>query len=158
MAHVSAALGMSIIVSSRTDPGVVPGLNYRFVDMQELLSTADIVTLHCALTDQTAELINDVALKLMKRSAFLLNTARGGLINEAHLAAALDQGLIAGAALDVLSTEPPGASNPLLAAKNCIITPHNHWASAASRRRLLAQAVANLQAFIAGHPINVVSR
>jgi glycerate dehydrogenase len=116
------------------------------------------VSLHAPLTPDNEGLVDRVLLSKMKRSAFLINTARGQLIVEADLAEALNQGVIAGAALDVLRTEPPAEDDPLLTAKNCVITPHIAWATLAARRRLMSVAAANLRAFLAGEPQNVVSR
>jgi glycerate dehydrogenase len=118
---------------------------------------SDVVSLHCPLTPDTKDLVNAARLATMKRTAFLINTARGALVNEADLAAALDAGTIAGAGLDVLTVEPPPASNPLLTAKNCVITPHIAWATRNARRRLIEVTAANVQAFLAGQPRNVVA-
>jgi glycerate dehydrogenase len=118
---------------------------------------SDAISLHCPLTPQTRALVDAERLQLMKPNAFLLNTSRGPLIDEAALAEALNSGRIAGAGLDVLSVEPPPATNPLLTARNCVITPHNAWATRAARSRLLHIAVANLRAFLAGKPENVVN-
>ena len=115
------------------------------------------MSLHCPLTPQTRELVNAQRLRLMKPTAFLLNTSRGPLVDEAALADALNSGVIAGAGLDVLSVEPPPATNPLLLAKNCLITPHNAWGTQAARARLLRVAVANVHAFLAGQSVNVVN-
>jgi glycerate dehydrogenase len=115
------------------------------------------VSLHCPLTDETRHLINAETLTWLKPSAFLLNTSRGPLIDEPALADALNSGRIAGAAVDVLSVEPPPATNPLLAARNCLITPHLAWGTSAARRRLLAIAVENVRSFLAGAPVNVVN-
>jgi glycerate dehydrogenase len=115
-----------------------------------------VVSLHCPLTPETKELVNAARIEQMKPTAYLINTARGGLVHEADLAAALNAGRIAGAGLDVLSVEPPPATNPLLSAKNCVITPHIAWATRAARRRLLAITAANIAAFLAGRPQNVV--
>ena len=123
----------------------------------ELFEQSDVLTLHCPLTPETKEIINARNIGLMKPTAFIINTARGPLVNEADLAEALNNGRIAGAALDVLSTEPPPAANPLISAKNCFITPHIAWATKESRERLIAIATANVQAFLAGKPQNVVS-
>ena len=128
------------------------------VDLPTLLRESDVVSLHCPLTPETQSLINAETIGLMKPTAFLINTSRGPLVNEADLAAALDQGRIAGAGLDVLSAEPPLASNPLLTAKNCIITPHIAWATRNARRRLIEVTAANLRAFVAGQPQHVVNR
>ncbi len=127
------------------------------MDRSELFSEADVISLHCPLTEQTKDLINKTTLALMKPSAFLINTGRGGLINEADLANALSQGQIAGAGIDVISTEPPLASNPLLKAKNCVITPHIAWATIAARKRLMETVVGNIRHFLKGKPVNVVS-
>jgi glycerate dehydrogenase len=113
--------------------------------------------LHCPLTPETQGLIQAKTIGLMKPTAFLINTSRGPLVNEADLAAALEQGHIAGAGLDVLSVEPPPASNPLLTARNCIITPHIAWATRNARRRLIDVTAANLRAFVAGRPQHVVN-
>ena len=115
------------------------------------------MSLHCPLTPDTKELIDARRIGLMKPAAFLLNTSRGALVNEADLAAALNAGRLAGAGLDVLSVEPPPASNPLLTAKNCIITPHVAWATRHARQRLIEITAGNLRAFAAGMPRNVVN-
>ena len=129
----------------------------KFVDLETLMSASDVVSLHCPLTDSNRGMISRERIALMKRSAFLINTARGPLIDEAALAEALDAERIAGVGLDVLSTEPPAEANPLLYAKNCYITPHCAWGTIEARSRLMVQAAANLQAFLNGKPINVVS-
>jgi glycerate dehydrogenase len=127
------------------------------VALDALLRESDVVSLHCPLSPETERLVNADTLALMKPTAFLVNTSRGGLVDEAALAAALNAGRIAGAGLDVLSTEPPPASNPLLAARNCIITPHVAWATRAARRRLIDVTAENLRAWAAGAPQNVVN-
>lgn len=152
-ANIAAALGMKIIAHTRT-PQTVEGV--QFVDLETLLSQADVVSLHCPLTDQTDRLINADRLDLMKQTSLLINTSRGQLLDEAAVADALNEDRLAGAALDVLSSEPPAADNPLLTAKNCLITPHNAWASQSARRRLLQVSVENLKCFIDGNPQNVV--
>jgi len=121
------------------------------------LRRSDVVSLHCPLTPQTQRLVNAERLALMKPTALLINTSRGGLIDEQALAAALREGRIAGAGLDVLSVEPPPPDNPLLKAPNCYITPHIAWATKQARQRLLEAVVANLEAYLAGRPQNVVS-
>ena len=126
------------------------------VDMETLFRRSDVLSVHCPLTPETKELVNAARLGLMKRSAYVLNTSRGPVIQEADLADALNAGRIAGAGLDVLSTEPPKADNPLLSAKNCVITPHIAWASRAARTRLAGVVVANIKAFMDGKPQNVV--
>jgi glycerate dehydrogenase len=126
-------------------------------ELDELFARADVISLHCPLTDQTAGLVNRERLRLAKPSAFLINTARGGLVVEEHLAEALNAGRLAGAAVDVVSQEPIRPDNPLLGAKNCLITPHIAWATEEARRRLMEITVANVSSFLAGQPINVVN-
>jgi glycerate dehydrogenase len=152
MAAVGRAFGMKILAHRRN-----PGGDPECVDLERLLRESDVVSLHCPLTPDTKELIDARRIGLMKPTAYLLNTARGALVNEADLAAALDAGRLAGAGLDVLTVEPPPASNPLLKAKNCIITPHVAWATRNARRRLIEITAANLRAFAAGTPRNVVN-
>jgi glycerate dehydrogenase len=122
-----------------------------------LLRKSDVVSLHCPLTPQTERLMNAERLKLMKPGAILLNTSRGGLLDEQAVADALNDGRLGGAGLDVLSKEPPPADHPLLLAKNCIITPHQAWATRAARERLMKVAVQNVRGFLQGKPQNVVS-
>lgn len=155
VAAVGKALGMSVI-AHRRQPGDVADDGTRLVGLDDVLRVSDVVSLHCPLTPETAGLVNAKRLTLMKPTAFLVNTARGGLVVEADLAAALDAGTIAGAGLDVLSIEPPPADNPLLSARNCIITPHVAWATRNARARLIEIAAANLRCFAAGTPQNVV--
>jgi glycerate dehydrogenase len=133
------------------------GKEARFVDLDELFRASDAITLHCPLTEETRAMVDVRRLELMKPTAYLINTGRGPLVDETALAAALNAGRIAGAGLDVLSAEPPPATNPLLQAANCCITPHIAWATRAARERLLETAVANVRAFLAGQPQNVVS-
>lgn len=152
VAAVGRAMGMRVIHHRRRhadDPASV--------DLDTLFRESDVVSLHCPLTPETKHLVDARRLALMKPTAFLVNTARGPLIDEAALADALDAGRIAGAAVDVLSVEPPSASNPLLTAKNCVITPHVAWATRDARRRLIDVAAANLAAFAAGAARNVVN-
>jgi glycerate dehydrogenase len=149
---ISEAMGMRVIVSNITE---TPG--YENLTIDDLLKRSDIVTLHCPLTPETKGIINADRLKMMKPTALLVNTARGPLVVENDLAEALNEGIIAGAALDVLSVEPPSASNPLLRAKNCIITPHVAWATLSARKRLLEIAVDNIKSFLNGQLINVVN-
>ena len=155
VAEIGRAFGMKVIATPPRSRPLPPDVGSATMD--ELFSRSDVVTLHCPLTAETRELVNAARLRSMKRSAFLINTARGPLIDEAELAVALNEGWIAGAALDVLSTEPPSAGTPLLTAANCIITPHQAWATRAARSRLMDETIANVRAFIAGKPQNVVS-
>lgn len=153
VAKLAHALGMTILVHTRTERPT-PGI--QFVDLDTLFAESDVVSLHCPLTPETQGLVNADRLARMKPTAFLLNTARGPLIDEPALARALNAGQIAGAALDVLSTEPPSPDNPLLTAQNCILTPHIAWATLAARQRLMDTVTANFRAFLTGRPVNVV--
>ena len=150
--QVARALGMNVIFFRRTPDG-----DPAAVDLDTLFRTSDVVSLHCPLTPDTKDLVNARRIETMKPTAFLLNTARGALVNEADLAAALHAGRIAGAGLDVLSVEPPSPTNPLLTAPRCVITPHIAWATRDARRRLLDTTAGNVAAFLAGSPRNVVN-
>ncbi len=152
VAAVGRALGMRVIHHRRQCGG-----DPACVDLDTLFRESDVVSLHCPLTPETKGLVDERRLALMKPTAFLVNTARGPLVDEAALAAALNAGRIAGAGLDVLAVEPPPPSNPLLAARNCVITPHVAWATRDARRRLIDVTAANLAAFAAGQPQNVVN-
>jgi glycerate dehydrogenase len=158
VARIGAAIGMRVIASdvARGNPPELEG--FRWAEVPELLAKADVVSLHCPLTPETEAMIDRRSIGLMKRSAFLINTSRGGLVVDADLADALNDGRIGGAGLDVVSTEPPAPDNPLLSAKNCLITPHIAWASQESRARLLEAATRNLEGFLAGKPVNVVTK
>ena len=156
MTDMALALGMEVLAHSRTRKGRLESERFKWVELDDLFREADVVSLHCPLTPQTKGLINAARLRQMKQTSYLLNTARGPLIVEADLAQALNEGWIAGAGLDVLSVEPPTASNPLLTAKNCLITPHIAWASVEARSRLLNETILNVKAFIAGKPRNVI--
>lgn len=128
-----------------------------YIDVQTLFSKSDFISLHCPLKSDNHQFVNKELLGLMKSTAYLLNTARGQLLNEQDLADSLNSNRIAGAALDVLSTEPPDKDNPLLSAKNCIITPHNAWMSKEARQRILDITTKNIEAFLRHKPINVVN-
>jgi glycerate dehydrogenase len=123
-----------------------------------LFAQSDAVSLHCPLTLENKAFVNKALLSLMKPSAFLINTARGPLIQEQDLADALNGGVIAGAGLDVLSIEPPDGGNPLLTAKNCITTPHIAWMSLEARQRIMAITAQNIEGFLNGRAINVVNK
>lgn len=155
VAAVGRAMGMKV-VACRRQPGDMAEDGTRCVGLDELFATSDVVSLHCPLTTETAGLVNARRLDLMGPTSLLVNTARGGLVVEDDLAAALNAGRIAGAGLDVLSVEPPPATNPLLQARACIITPHVAWATRNARARLIDVAAANLRAFVAGTPHNTV--
>ena len=127
------------------------------MDFETLFKTADVVSLHCPLNDGTRGIVSREVLATMKPTALLINTARGAVLDEAALAEALNGGRLAGAGLDVMIDEPPKADNPLLSAKNCIMTPHIAWASRDARARLVRIVADNLQCFLNGEPQNVVS-
>lgn len=156
-AGIAAAFGMSVLAHDSFHSDQSGRSDFRWAGLNELLRESDVVSLHCPLTPATAGIINRESIGCMKRTAFLINTSRGPLIAEQDLADALNAGRIAGAALDVLSDEPPKADNPLLAAKNCIITPHIAWATREARARLMEIAVSNLKRFLDGEPVNTVS-
>ena len=156
VAKIAYTFGMNVVAYNANRMSAYSHPQFEWVDLNKLLTTADAVSLHCPLVPETSGIINAENLRLMKSSAFLINTSRGPLIDEAALATALNNGTIAGAALDVLSTEPPSPDNPLLTARNCIITPHIAWASYEARSRLMDTAVANVAAFLNGTPQNIV--
>lgn len=156
VADMGTAFGMSVLGSARTRTDQSHRKNFRWVDIPELLRESDVVSIHCPLTPETQGLINAKSLRTMKKTAFLLNTSRGPIIVDGDLSEALNSDVIAGAAIDVLSTEPPRNGNPLFGAKNLIITPHIAWATREARVRLMEIAVRNLDSFINGTPTNVV--
>ncbi len=155
VAKVGVAMGMEVLVHSRTRPDVLPD-QHRWCTLEETCREADVVSLHCPLTSSNKEFINADLLRQMKKSALLVNTSRGPLIQETDLAEALRSGEIAGAAVDVLSKEAPTGGNILIGAPNLIVTPHIAWATHAARSRLMKTAVSNLQGFLRGNPVNVV--
>jgi glycerate dehydrogenase len=153
VADVARALGMRVIALRRGGREQ----DVPTVDLDTLLRESDVVSLHAPLTADNAKMVNADFLAKMKPTALLINTARGGLVDEDALARALNDGRIAGAGLDVLTKEPPAADNPLLTAKNCVVTPHIAWASRPARQRVIDTTAANLRAFLAGKPQNVVN-
>ena len=153
-AEIAKAFGMKVLYNSITKKHTDLGI---FVDMETLFAQSDVLSLHCPLTSANMHFVNRNLLHRMKPSSFLINTARGLLINEHDLSEALNTGRIAGAALDVLSSEPPQKDNPLLTAKNCIITPHNAWMSKEARQRIMDETVKNIQAFFNHQPVNLVN-
>jgi glycerate dehydrogenase len=157
VAKVCKALGMEVLATTSGRNALPEGTNIRFVPLEVLLANSDVVSLHCPLLPETQGLINRARLSLMKPTALLLNTSRGALVVEQDLADVLNASGIGGAGLDVLSVEPPGAGNPLLSARNCIITPHIAWATKEARSRLMAAAANNLRAYLAGSPIHIVN-
>jgi len=154
--RIANAMGMHVLAynRSRHPEGAAIG---QYVDLDTLLAQADIVSLHCPLTPENAGMINSAAINKMKDGAILLNTARGGLLDEAAVAHALHTGKLRGAALDVVSQEPIVPENPLLTAPNCIITPHMAWSPVESRQRILDCTVASIQGFLSGKPIHTVN-
>jgi glycerate dehydrogenase len=157
VAEIAHAFEMRVIAADEVRSSVPDWVNFRWCEVDELLPQADAVSLHCPLLPNTRGIINAKSLALMKPSAFLINASRGALVIEQDLADALNNGRLAGAAVDVLSSEPPAPDNPLLRAKNCIVTPHIAWATKEARTRLLNTAIDNLRAFLEGHPVNVVN-
>ncbi|MGC1240605.1 MAG: D-2-hydroxyacid dehydrogenase [Chryseosolibacter sp.] len=153
---MATAFGMNIIGSARTQSPQAHRKNFRWSGIPELLEQSDVVSIHCPLTPETKGLINATSLRRMKKSALLINTSRGPIIVDEDLAGALNNDVIAGAGIDVLSAEPPPPHNPLFSAKHCIITPHIAWATKEARSRLMNMAARNLQAFTEGSPVNVV--
>jgi glycerate dehydrogenase len=154
VAHVARAFGMEVLIAQR------PGSNAQGREpLDTLLPKVDYLSLHCPLTSETENLININSLAKMKKSAFLINTARGGLVNTADLLTALDSGVIAGAAIDVLNAEPPPPDDPMTNSglSNLIVTPHNAWGAIESRQRLVQQMADNIQAFLSGDPLRVVN-
>ncbi len=151
--ELARAFGMEVLAF---DPMSTPS-EVAHCDLDELFARSDVISLHCPLTAETAGLVNRERLRLVKPGTLLVNTARGALVVESDLAEALNAGTLAGAAVDVVSREPIEPTNPLLHAKNCLITPHIAWATAEARGRLMDATVANVRAFLAGHPVNVVN-
>lgn len=156
VARIGQAFGMKVLASKR-NWGAGPPAGIEAADADTIFREADVISLHCPLTDATKHLVNQRTLGLMKKTALLINTGRGPLIDDHALAAALEAGTLAGAGVDVLSVEPPRDGNPLLGAKNCLVTPHVAWASREARVRLIAACAANVKAFLAGSPVNVVN-
>ncbi len=155
-ARIAMALGMNILAYDAYRNPALESENCRYAELDEVLSKSDVISLHAPLTDETQGIINKANIANMKDGVLIINNSRGPLIVEQDLAEALDAGKVGGAAVDVVSTEPIKADNPLLKAKNCIITPHIAWAPKESRQRLMDIAVENLRSYLAGKPENVV--
>lgn len=156
VAQIALAFGMQVLAHHKhPERDARPGV--EFVEVKDLFERSDFVTLHAPLSDQNAGFVNESLLNRMKPSAILINTGRGGLIDELDLKAALEGGIIRGAALDVLSVEPPTEDHPLLGLPNCVITPHIAWASQAARQRLIVETKANIEAFMKGETRNQVN-
>ena len=156
-ARIAQAFGMEVCVYSSKPQFVLPS-GIKKMDLDELFAECDVISLHCPLTPDTKEMVNADRLSKMKSNAILINTGRGPLINEQDLADALNEGRIAAAGLDVLSVEPSVEGNPLLAARNCFITPHIAWATLEARTRLMEIAVQNLKSYLNGQIINNVAK
>jgi len=154
---IARAFGMNVLAYSRSKNINIENDFISYVQFEELLENSDIISLHCPLSESTRGIINKNAIEKMKDGVIIINTARGPLIAEEDLADALNNGKVAGAAVDVVSIEPIRENNPLLTAKNCIITPHIAWAARETRERLMRIAVDNLKSFIGGKPVNVVN-
>ncbi|MDE7094238.1 MAG: D-2-hydroxyacid dehydrogenase, partial [Oscillospiraceae bacterium] len=154
VAKVAEAFGMQVIINTRTIP---ENCEYQFVSQEEIFKHADIISIHCPLTEQTENLICQKTLALMKPTAYLINTARGGIVCEQDLANALNQDKLAGAGVDVLTQEPMSPDTPLKSAKNCLITPHIAWSAVETRDRLIKIVVNNLECYLNGKPVNQVN-
>jgi len=155
-AKLALAFGMKVIAYDIVTPSDIPE-GCQLVGLEDVFRTSDVVSLHCPLTPQTKNMVNKESLGLMKKTAFLINTSRGPVVDEQALAEALNNDRIAGAGLDVLSSEPPEKNNPLLTARNCCITPHIAWATREARQRMLKVVVDNVASFLAGKSQNVVN-
>jgi glycerate dehydrogenase len=157
--QLAAAFGMNVLAWNPSFRHKTR-LDYERFDWcsrEQVFRESDFVSLHCPLTDENQQFVNRELIQLMKPTALLINTARGGLVNEVDLAVALQKSRIAGACLDVVSQEPIQADNPLLSCPNCLITPHHAWATLEARRRLMQITAGNIEAFVSGHPINLVT-
>lgn len=152
---IAKAMDMNLLVYTRTPRQDEEGI--RYVDLETMLKESDYISLHCPLTPETRHIINAETLALMKPSAFLINTSRGALVDEEALIRALQNGVIAGAGLDVQETEPPAPDNPLYRMDNVILTPHMGWKGLETRQRLISLLAENIRAFLEGKPVNVVS-
>jgi glycerate dehydrogenase len=155
---IAQALGMNVIGYDKMAKAGSKDSTFQYVELLELLAKSDVIVLHCPLLPETEGMINKKTIALMKDGVIIINNSRGPLIAEEDLAEALNNGKVAAAGLDVVSTEPILGNNPLLQAKNCIITPHISWAPKESRQRLMDIAIENIKAFSNGTPINVVNK
>jgi glycerate dehydrogenase len=154
--RIADAMGMKVIANDTYQGNPPDYAGFRWASVDELLRESDVVSLHSPLFPETQGMINARTLGLMKRSAFLINTSRGPLVVDQDLADALNAGRLAGAAVDVLSVEPPAESNPLLSAKNCLVTPHIAWATREARSRLMELAISNISGYLSGNSQNVI--
>jgi glycerate dehydrogenase len=156
-AKIAQAFGLKVLAYDLITDKSLESATCKYATLDELFSQSDIISLHCPLMEGTSGLIRKSTLGLMKDGVMIINTSRGPVINENDLCEALNRGKVAGAAVDVVSVEPISVDNPLLKARNCIITPHIAWASKESRTRLMKTAAENIGAFLEGKPVNVVS-
>lgn len=156
VAEIALAFGMQVKAMTSKKAEELPA-GIQKAELQSLLASADVVSLHCPLTEDTRHLIHRETLRLMKPSAILINTGRGPLVDDEALAEALNEGRLRAYCADVVTEEPPKADHPLLHAPNAFITPHIAWATVEARKRLLQTAIGNVEAFVNGHPVNVVS-
>ncbi len=155
--NIAKAFGMKVLAFT-TNPGKHAGASdVTFVSLDDLFTQSDVISLHCPLTAETEKIVNESSLNKIKNGAYLINTSRGPVLDEEAVANALKSGRLAGAGVDVLSTEPPKADNPLLSCNNCIITPHIAWAAFETRERLLSVLKENIFAYLNGSPINTVN-
>lgn len=157
LGRIGKAFGMEICAAERQHRPEIHGMTVKWLPLDALFAEADVLSLHCPLTPETHQLVNESRLGLMKQSAILLNVSRGPLVDEGALADALNEGRLAGAGIDVLNEEPPASGSPLIGARNCMVTPHMAWASVESRKRLIAAGAENLAAFLSGNTVNVVT-
>jgi len=153
---IANAFGMNVLAVSRSPKQNQPGDKFRWCSLDEMIAESDVISIHCPLTKETQSLVDFNRLQQMKRTAFLLNTSRGPVVVDADLARALNEGVIAGAGIDVLSVEPPATDNPLFTAKNIVITPHIAWATTEARKRLMEAVFNNLAAWLKGEVVNQV--
>ncbi len=158
VAHLGHAFGMRVLAQSRDHSTTPQWQPFEWADRERIAAESDVISLNCSLNDETRGLVDATFLRRMKPAAFLINTSRGALVNEVALADALNAGQIAGAAVDVVSAEPIRADNPLLGARNLVMTPHMAWSTGAARRRMMQTTADNIRAFLSGRPINVVNQ
>lgn len=156
--QIAQALGMKVLATTNSPTHSLVNQNMKYVELDELLEKSDVISLHCPLLKSTEGMINKDTISKMKENVMIINTSRGQLIVEEDLARALNEGRIAGAAVDVVSSEPIDFENPLLKAKNCLITPHISWAPKESRTRLMNLVLDNIESYLRGKPNNVVNK
>jgi glycerate dehydrogenase len=156
VAEIGRALGMRVVAHTRSEEDAPDWEDFAWMEREELFESSDVVSLHCPLTEETAGMVDAGLLARTTDDAYLINTARGGLVDAEALRDALDAGALAGAAVDVVEREPIPADHPLLEAPRCLITPHMAWASLEARRRLMRRTAENIEAFLSGEPRNVV--